>query len=191
MNSFEGITIEDLKYSVQDVYSGVKTRLYYAPTSYFSKITLPNTGSFEELSVVLEDDLVFRTDKGWSVIDCLIDENEINTSLAGSIRKMKLTSDLKIFLLGLKSHIIGFISEHKDTSFVFMIIDSNGQSWLIGNLRNPAKIEAATGSTGKNYEDNSGFSINISSKSMLYRYGGEIQRNESSGRLGFYDITHL
>lgn len=197
MNSFEGITAENVeRCALEDISSGLQTRLYYAPASFFQNIILPTMGSFEEKMVISEGNIIFKNDLSWSFLDCLIDENEINTSISGAVGRKKQSCNFNIYILGLKAKILGFIEDHQNTPLVFMLPDANGNNWLVGHLRNRAKFEKADGNSGKKYEDNSGFNINISAKTSLYRYAGaigKINNNtvEMPRRGGFYDITHL
>ena len=53
MNSFNGVSIEDVSYCPADNYAaGIKATLYYAPDSFLKKIELPS-GDLDFKNVVL------------------------------------------------------------------------------------------------------------------------------------------
>lgn len=197
MNSYEGFSTEDLQHCRQDVYSGIKTRIYYVPANFISICSLPSEGGFEESMVIQEQFLRLREGLTWAYMDALIDENDFGLNIAGNSRRKKMETNLNVFILGVKAKIVGFIEQFQNTPMLFILSDSNDNNWLIGTLRNPALFSKADGTSGKKYEDNSGVSISISAKSALYRYAGVIDAGEDGGgdddgtiRFGgFIDLT--
>ncbi|MDR2205757.1 MAG: hypothetical protein LBE36_06355 [Flavobacteriaceae bacterium] len=168
-NAFGGFAVEDIDHCPnQDLGSGIKTRLYYAPVSFFKLIKLPNENLGYEQSVKIWDsDVVFQSNVSWSYIDVLVDENELKTSIDGGDFRQKETSTLNFFVLGFNKKNAGFIKKCKNEPMVFGIEDSEGAFWLLGNLRNRAVLTSAEGSTGKQYDENSGFSVTVSANSPL------------------------
>lgn len=182
MNSFEGVYIEDILNCPNAEYaSGLKTRLYYAPDHFFLNIGIPAVSdSYEVMMEIPAGEIEFKGG-GWSYIDILIDENELKNVLTGSQQRKKTKSELEIFILGVRSKVLGFIEMHKNRPFVFGITDANDQSWILGNLRNRAFIETAETSSQKKYEDNSGMTVKISCNSPIYLYKGTIENIELAG----------
>lgn len=172
MNSFEGINVEDLIHCPLDNFaSGIKTKIYYAPASYFEKIDLPTLkNTYEEFVSIAQGNIQFRGG-GWNSIDVLIAENELKQNLSGALQRKKTKSELEFFILGFKSKVLGFIEAHKNTPMVFIVVDAIGNNWVIGNLHNRAFIENADASTQKKYEDNSGAIIKVTSNTPLFYFG--------------------
>jgi hypothetical protein len=182
MNSFEGVYIEDILNCPNAEYaSGLKTRLYYAPDHFFLKISIPSVSdTYEGIMQIPDKEIKFKGG-GWSCIDILVDENELKNLLTGSQQRKKIKSELEIFIPGIRAKVLGFIEMHKNRPFVFGIPDANGQSWILGNLRNRAFIETAEASSQKKYEDNSGMTVKISCNSPIYLYKGAIESVELAG----------
>lgn len=169
MNTFDGVTIEDINNcQEEDFGSGISTQLLYAPAIFFASIKIPDEDlGFEECITITADDLVFKDQLTWSLIDILIDENELKNLSDGVNQRKKDKSELNFFLQGFKKKNVGFLKKIKNEPMIFGITDLEGTLWIFGNLRNRAFIETYEGTTGKKYEDNSGFAVKISSKSPL------------------------
>ncbi len=174
MNSFEGVNIEDLKHCPQDNFaSGIKTKIYYAPASYFSKIDLPTLqNTYEDFVSIAKDGMEFRGG-GWNSIDVLIDENELKQSLSGPLQRKKSKTELEFFILGFKAKVLGLIEAHKNTPMIFVIVDAVGNNWVIGNLRNRSFMESADVTTSKKYEDNSGGAVKVTCNAPIFYFGDD------------------
>lgn len=171
MNSFDGLNIEDISQcGSNDFGSGLQTRLYYAPADFFKRLDLPGaTQNYSDKLLISSDFIEFQNaDCGWAYIDILIDENELKTSIPGNVQRKKSKTGLEIFILGLRSRVLGFIEIHMNTPMVFCIPSSDDHSMLIGNLSNRAFLEQGNGSSGRTYADNSGVAATISSNSPVY-----------------------
>lgn len=170
METFGGISIDDLVYCPEEDYgAGIATQLLYAPADFFEKIKLPeDTEDFNELLSIDEDDIKFKETLDWSKIDILIEENELKSALEGGAQRKKTKSEVNFYILGFKKRVLAFIETLKNVPMIFGIKDSEGNVWLLGNLRNRAFIESAEGTTGKKYEDNSGLAVKVSAKSTIY-----------------------
>ena len=179
MNSFDNIEIskfrlENLNYCVNENYaSGLRTKAYFAPASYFSKINIPNRNvKYDDYVKLDKDDLAFLIG-GWAEIDILIEENELRQTLIGPLKRKKIKTELDLFILGFKTNILGFIEKYKNTPIIMIVVDAVGNNWLIGNLRNYALIESGDISTQRKYEENSGAKIKIVSNSTVLFYGND------------------
>jgi len=188
MNSFEGINVEDLIHCPQDNFaSGIKTKIYYAPASYFEKIDLPTLkNTYENLVSIAKFGIEFRGG-GWNFIDVLIGENELKQLLTGSLQRKKSKTELEFFILGFKTKILGLIELHKNTPMIFVVVDAVGNNWVIGNLRNRAFMENADVSTQKKYEDNSGVIMKITANSAILYFGNS--KNWISGEKFLGDFS--
>lgn len=201
MNSFEGTNIEDISQcGSNDFGSGLQTRLYYAPSDFFKRLDLPaSTQNYQEKLLISTDFIEFQNeDCGWAYIDILIDENEVKSSLTGALQRKKSKTALEIFILGLRSRILGFLEIHANTPLVFCIPSSDDNSFLIGNLKNRAFIDQANGTSGKKYDDNSGVASSITCNSPVYFFDTNliIETHDSEpgtatggGSGGFIDLT--
>lgn len=171
MNSFEDFSIEDITAcGSNDFGSGLRTRLYYAPDTFFKRIDLPGvTQKYQEKLLISSDFIEFQTeDCGWAFVDILIDENELKTMIPGPAQRKKTKASLEVFILGFRSRVLGFLEEHMNTPMVFCIPSIDNNSMLIGNLRNRAFFDQGNGSSGRKYEDNSGVAATINSNSPVY-----------------------
>lgn len=202
MNSFDGIAIEDINVcGTNDFGSGLQTRLYYAPASFFKRIDLPGENEdFQNVLLVEISFVEFQNEHcGWAFIDVFIDENELKSMMSGGNQRKKSKISLEVFALGFRSRILGFLHKMKNEPMIFCISTIDDHSILIGTLRNRAFIEQANGTSGRKYEDNSGVAITISSNSQVHFFKENLNivpmgpsnpnvpgQNEAGG---FIDIT--
>lgn len=181
MKTFEGVNIYAVNNCFNTEYhSGLKTRLYYAPASFFLTIDLPSGQNSYSNSVTIKNDIEFKGG-AWESVDILVDENELKLLLSSNPGKKKIRTELTIYVLGLRTEILGFLEQHSETPFVFAITDANGNNWVLGNLRNRAFIQEAEISSGKKYEDISGAAIKITCNSSVYYYPKSILDIEVGG----------
>lgn len=175
--TFDGVMIEDLQICPnENLGSGITTTLLYAPASFFRMINLPKDSSvYAENSSIKKDDIEFLGGCGWCAINILIDENELKTFITGAKQRKRTKSELDFYTLGFRENNLGFVEKHKNTPFVFGIVDTNGTHWILGNLRNRAFIENADSTTNKKYEDNSGTVFKISANTSIYKYEGDFR----------------
>lgn len=179
INSFDDISvkefrIDNLNYCLNDNYaSGLNTKVYFAPATYFSKIDLPLiSNSYGSILNLNKQDIEFKN-RGWVEVDVLIGENELKQNLTGALQRKKNKTELEFFILGFKSKVLGFIEKHKNIPIVLIVVDAVGNNWLIGNLRNRAFFENADISTQRKYEDNSGAVVKVTCNSPIYYFGND------------------
>lgn len=171
MSSFEDVFIEDLITCPNEEFgSGLKTRLYYAPSDFFFRTPVPIVGDDYSTERIVPERITMKKNKSLRYIDILIDETELKESSTGGVGRKKIKSSLSIFILGFRTNVLGFISRCINVRMIFFISDANGKLWQIGSVRNPADIDSAESTTGKKYEDNSGAAININCNSKVYLY---------------------
>lgn len=175
MNSFDDLILENLSICEDaGTFSGIRTRIYYAPEYFFHGIVLPDSQDFAASLTIPVGDIEMKEGKAWFYFDCLIDENEMKVLTSGSGLRKKLKSQLNLFLLGFVPKVLGFIHTLGNVPMVFAVDDHNGRTWILGNRRNQAIIEKAEGGTGKTYTDNAGVSASISANTPIYLYAGSI-----------------
>ena len=172
MNSFEDIDIENL-HCQKDNSSGLSTKLYYAPASYFFFVPLPQKSNYET-AVSVSDEILMKPEKKLKHIDVLIDESEIKVVLTGGALRKKIKTTLSFFILGLRASVLGFIDRCASEKLIFFIKDIDGNVWQIGNLINAAFFESAEASSGKKYEDNSGVAVTITANCNIVLYKNSI-----------------
>lgn len=164
MNSFEGFTIEDLCNLEDEVFGGLQAKLYYAPASFFANIYIAR-----KTLEIFPDDIEFKnSDLSWGVLDILIDENELKTSLVGGLQRKKSKSNLEIFILGLRLKVQNFIEQLKNEPLIFYISSTSGDGHLMGNLKNRAFIEQANSSSARRFEENAGCAASLTANAPLY-----------------------
>lgn len=180
--SFENVNIENISGCPETGNSsGLKTRLYFAPASYFFDTPLPSPSGTFDSEIRIQNEILIKKNNQLRYIDILIDENELRISLPGSKQKKRAVSNLTVFILGFESKVLGFIERCKNVPLIFFIQDANGTNWQIGNLRNRAFIESAEVTSGKKYEDNSGALLTITCNSPLFLYNFSLDNFSKPG----------
>ncbi len=179
-NCFENVPHEALDFCPNDeISSGVSRRIFYTPTEFIDKMTLPaQTGDYASRVTIAEGDLLFKEGKTVKGIDVLVDENELKDLFVGSKGNLKPKSELEIYVPGLRAEVIGFKKTYRNVPMVFFIKDANGVIWVLGTTINPAYMESGDGTTGKKYEDNSGTAFKISANCGLLKYAGPLTEAE-------------
>lgn len=179
-NCFDGIAHESLDSCPNDeIAGGTSTRLFYAPVEFFTKVTLPaGTGTYAERITIVNDGIAFKDGKGWKGIDVMVDENELKSVLAGNRGNKKSKAEMDFFIPGFSAKNVGFMDLYKNCPMVFAVFDANGTIWILGTLLNPAYLESGDGTTGKKFDDNSGFTVKISANAKLYKYAGNIAEKD-------------
>jgi hypothetical protein len=171
MDVFQDFIAEDYTSCGTNTYgSGIRSRLYYAPVTYFEKLVLPADG---EAFLITEESLKFRQFKGWAYIDVLVDEGDLKIRHEGPTGRKKAVASVDAYLLGFRPKLVAFVDAIANIPMVFLLIDAAGQQWLIGNLRNYAWLDKADGSTGKKYDENSGYAVTLQSRSVAYPIQGD------------------
>jgi len=169
--SFENINIENINQCPEiDFISGLQTRLYFAPASYFFRTPLPVPAESFESEIIINDAILMRKNKQLRFIDILVDENELRVALTGSKQRKRSVTNLSVFILGFVPSVLGFIQRCKNVPLIFFIQDANGNNWQIGHLINRAFMDTAETWSGKKYEDNSGAAVTLNCSSSVFLY---------------------
>ncbi len=169
--SFENLNIESINNCPElDFSSGLKTKLFFAPASYFFYTPLPKPGVSFESEIIIDDEILMKSGKALFSIDILIDENELRINLTGNKEKKRATSSFAFFILGFRPSVLGFVRRCKNVPMIFFVQDANGNSWQIGHSLNRAFMETAELWSGKKYEDNSGAAVTVNCNSSVFLY---------------------
>lgn len=169
--SFENINIENINHCPEiDFISGLKTRLYFAPASYFFFTPLPIPSESFESEIVINDEILMKKNKQLQYIDILVDENELRVTLNGSKQRKRAITNLSVFILGFRPSVLGFVQRCKNVPLIFFIQDANANNWQIGHSINRAFMETADVWSGKKYEDNNGAVVALNCNSSVFLY---------------------
>ncbi|SDE68123.1 hypothetical protein [Riemerella columbipharyngis] len=169
------IFIEDLPYCPQNkAVGGISTRVWYAPANYFSKIALPAASGFSSSRVIERKGISLYGHKSLSYIDLFINQNSLTEKTSGSIKRWKLSTELKASILELNARNTGFISKVKNEALILLIPDANGRLWVMGNKKNAAYLSNYEGNTGEQYEDDSILNLTFTANTALYLYNADV-----------------
>ncbi|MGV0925468.1 hypothetical protein [Empedobacter tilapiae] len=142
--------------------------LYYIPVAHLKALEIPlQTGDLESI-VQITKAIEAHEGKKFGRIMALVDENELNSTIAGNKGAKGDQTSLTFFLLGLKDKNKGFVKRNKNIPHVYIAKDRAGNKHLIGNLDNPAYMDTAEGTSGRTGEDNPGYAITVNSPSFCY-----------------------
>ena len=167
--SFKTVRTENMGYCPnQEVVGGVKADFYYIPMDQLKTVTKPVVTSYEAGVTLLA--LVPETDKGFKKTTCMIDENELKNNLVGTVGNMKDQAQFDGMLPNFIKKNVGFIKRHKNTPMCYVVVDSTGQKWVVLD----AYMTKADATTAKKYEENAGTAFNVTARSGLYAFDGEI-----------------
>ena len=164
---------------VQKVYFG-----YHRDVSAFpAKPTTPTT---LETSSVLTGDLVMKAGKRLFEMYLTDDTGEFKIDSVGEVDGKSFVEHLTLFHPGLQKKILGFINAAKNENLVFVVVDSDGQKYLMGDaLRSAVYAGAPDGAgTGKDAASRKGVSMEFTYKtSSIYVYTGNVPLTEGSGSI--------
>ena len=170
--SFATVRTENLAYcpNAGNV-GGVKAKCFYIPMEQLLTVTKPvvteNTPFAESVTLTA---LAPKVDKGFKKIDLVIDENELKNSLVGAKGNLKDQAQFDGMIPNFIKRNIGFIKRHKNTPMCWVVVDSEGQKWVILD----SFMTKADATTAKKYDENSGTPFNVISNGPLWAFDGEI-----------------
>lgn len=161
---------------VQKVYFG-----YHADVAAFP--TKPVTPTTLETASVLTGDLVMKAGKRMFGMYLTDDTGEFKIDSVGEVDGKSFLEHLTLFHPGLQKKILGFINAAKNENLVFIVVDSDGQKYLMGDrLRSAVFAGAPDGvGTGKDAAARKGVSLEFTYKtSNVHVYTGNIPLTEAS-----------
>ncbi|MEI7424183.1 MAG: hypothetical protein WCK18_18920 [Prolixibacteraceae bacterium] len=164
---------------VQKVYFG-----YHADVSVFP--TKPATPNTLATASVLTGDLVMKPGKRLFEMYMTDDTGEFKIDPVGEADGKSFVEHLTLFHPGLQKKILGFINAAKNENLVFVVVDSDGQMYLMGDKLRPAVFAGAPEGvgTGKNAAARKGVSLEFTYKTAsAFIYEGNVPLTEASGSI--------
>ena len=160
----------------QQVYFGYWADVATWPT----KPTAPTT---LELSAALTGDLYMKAGKKLFEMYLTDDTGEFKIDPVGEADGKSFVQHLTLFHPGLQKKILGFINVAKNENLVFIVVDSNGNKYLMGDALRPAVYAGSPdgAGTGKTTAARAGLSAEFTFKtSNLMTYTGSIPLTPAS-----------
>lgn len=161
---------------VQKVYFG-----YHADVATFP--TKPATPTTLETASVLTGDLIMKAGKRLFEMYLTDDTGEFKIEPVGESDGKSFLETLTLFHPGLQKRILGFINAAKNDNLVLVVIDSDGQKYLMGDKLRPAVFSGSPdgAGTGKNTAGRKGVSLGFTYKtSSVFIYTGNVPLTEAS-----------
>lgn len=166
----EDIYIEYLQDCREDNFGGVASRLWYAPAHYFS-VVVPSDEHFTNLEstrTVEKTMIKLLGGKKLKYIDAYIDNNAISEKTTGTARKLKLVSELKFAIRKMNARNLGFVKQFRNEPLIFFVKDNNGQTWVIGDLKNACYLTAYDSTTATTVEDDNILNFTFTANTELH-----------------------
>jgi hypothetical protein len=160
----------------QKVYFG-----YHADVSAFP--TKPAAPTTLEESATLTGDLVMKAGKRLFEMYLTDDTGEFKIEPVGEVDGKSFVTHLSLFHPGIQKKVLGFMNAAKNDNLVFIVVDSDGQKYLMGDAQRPAIYAASPdgAGTGKATADRKGISMEFTYKtSSLFVYGGSVPLTEAT-----------
>ena len=159
----------------QKVYFGYHADVATFPPKPVAPATL-------ETAAVLTGDLTMKAGKRMFSLYITDDTGEFTIEPVGEIDGKSFVEHLSFFHPGLQKKIAGFINAAKNENLVFIVKDSDGQTYLMGDSLRPAVFAGAPDGfgTGKETAARKGISMEFTYKTAnLYVYTGTVPLTEA------------
>lgn len=182
---FFGIWHEEVhQCELEEINAGlVDSRIYYAPSFDILKMITPSAfGSYARTATIIGD-IELKNGNSFKKMKCLIDENEMNTSIVNE----QIKTELDLFIPGSKAQLIGMMRHFRYFPGVYIIQDTNGTYFTIGTKVSPAFVNEFKFSTGKKHEDTVGVKLKLTSNAPPFVYRGKIENIDLSDFTNEYD----
>lgn len=166
---------------------GIKPKVYFgyhADVAAFP--TKPVSPQTLETASVLTGDLVMKAGKKMFEMYLTDDTGEFKIEVVGETDGKSYVEHLTLFHPGMQKKILGFINAAKNESLVFIVSDSEGQMYLMGDKLRPAVFASSPDGigTGKESASRKGVSMEFTYKTAsVYVYAGSVQLTETSGSI--------
>lgn len=179
---FDNIPHENLEHCPNDeINGGLATTLYHVPVVHVKSFAAPTiNNTYESRVKVGTGGIVLVTGKSWKKIDIQKDMNELKSILSGNVGNKKSKAELEFLIPGLKAKGLGFVDAYKNVPSIYAVKDGNGKFIVIGTKDYGAYIDTADGTTGKNFDDDSGITCKIVANHKPLIYEGEISLEPAS-----------
>ena len=158
----------------QKVYFGYHADVATFPTKPVAPLTL-------ETSSTLTGELTMKAGKRMFEMYLTDDTGEFKIEPVGEVDGKSFVTHLTLFHPGLQSKIRGFINAAKNQNLVFVVIDNDGQKYVMGDDLRPAVYAGSPDGlgTGKDVAARKGMSFEFTYKtSNIYAYTGNIPLTE-------------
>ncbi len=160
---------------IQEVYFGYHADVLTWPTKPVSPATL-------EANAVLTGELVMKPGKRLFRLYITDDTGEFMIEPVGEIDGKSFVEHLTLFSPGLQKTLLGFMNAAKNENLVFIVKDSDGQTYIMGDSLRPAVYAGAPDGfgTGKETAARKGISMEFTYKTAnVYVYTGTIPLTEA------------
>lgn len=138
--------------------------------------TAPTNPANIEMDGALTGSVVMKPEKRAFLFYSTEDTSELKTPIVGEVDGKSFEMQLTIFNPGLKKKILGFMNSAKNENLFFIVQDSDGQWYLLGDSKRAAKFESGEGGTGKATTDRKGVTLNFKFKTNNLRvYVGDTE----------------
>ena len=141
-----------------------------------------NNSDIED-SVELTGDITMKAGKRMFEMYITDDTGELKMELVGEVDGHSYVEHLSLFHPGLQSKIRGFMRAAQNENLVFIVEDSDGQRYLMGDAVRPAILLGSPdgAGTGKTTAARKGVSLEFTYKTTaIYSYAGNIPVTEAS-----------
>jgi len=171
---------------------GLSQTHYYALPSWFTnfpEVPSPNAAANITDLVTISENFVFHTDKFWLPVYCTLEKGKIESKQVGERDGKSYENTVNLFFPGSKVEGMGWMEQMKNTNFVMLIRELEGQVRVIGSKRLPAEILENSHSTGEKIADLKGFTYSVKSIGRIAPvYTGEILTQEGVIPSGEYEV---
>jgi hypothetical protein len=137
--------------------------------------TAPAAPANIEADGVLTGDVIMKAGKRAFTFYSTDDTSELKMNPVGEVDGKSFEMVLTIFNPGLKKKILGFMNAAKNENLFFIVQDSDGQYYLLGDSLRAAKYDSGEVGTGKATSDRKGVTLTFKFKTNNLRvYEGDV-----------------
>jgi len=160
---------------MQIVYFGLYDDVDTWPTKTVAPTTLATAAN-------LTGDLEMKAGKKMYQLYLTDDTGEFKCEMVGEIDGHSFVYHLSVFHPGMQDKVVGFLNAIKNENLVFIMIDSDGQKYVMGDALRPAILASSPDGigTGKTTAARKGVSMEFTAKTpRIHIYTGNIPLTES------------
>lgn len=180
------VDFEDIAKNLPDGQNmgGIPQVVYYAryeDVSVWPKRPVGGTGVTLAKMGELTGNLEMKAEKFFHRLYVTDDEGKLDIEGVGEKDGKSFVMKLRVYHPGLNSRLLGFMNLAKNSNLVFVVPDSNGGLFLLGDEMRAAAMDSIDGmTTGQKTEERPGAGIVFAYKTAnVYRYKGVIPLNGS------------
>ncbi len=171
MSEFKDLPIENLRqYVNEDIASGVSETQVFASSVYDietfpERLKIGEAGFALDKAVVLSDDIVFKTDRGFFQMTVQTETGEVKNGLGGNKGNKKAKNMFEFFMANNNAGNLGFLDIYRNVPMVMIVLENTGRYRVIGSVKSPAYMETGDATSGKGPDDDNGIQYIISDSS--------------------------